>query len=106
MRPTSNFGFLSDHDPKLVQLGAFAERYLAPTTRSKPLAEVNSGLAPTKSPPKRSASAMLVKRSSALFRLGAAARLVPAATDPLAKPQNFSFVDLRKWTGWRCIGKS
>jgi hypothetical protein len=27
MRPTSNFGFLSGHDPKLVQLGAFAERY-------------------------------------------------------------------------------
>jgi type I restriction enzyme R subunit len=27
MRPASNFGFLSDHDPKLVQLGAFAERY-------------------------------------------------------------------------------
>lgn len=27
MRPTSNFGFLSDHGPKLVQLGAFAERY-------------------------------------------------------------------------------
>ena len=27
MSLTSNFGFLSDHDPKLVQLGAFAERY-------------------------------------------------------------------------------
>ena len=24
---SSNFGFLSDHNPKLVQLGAFAERY-------------------------------------------------------------------------------
>jgi len=27
MSSASNFGFLSDHDPKLVQLGAFAERY-------------------------------------------------------------------------------
>jgi type I restriction enzyme, R subunit len=27
MRSTSNFEFLADHDPKLVQLGAFAERY-------------------------------------------------------------------------------
>jgi type I restriction enzyme, R subunit len=27
MASASNFGFLFDHDPKLVQLGAFAERY-------------------------------------------------------------------------------
>jgi type I restriction enzyme R subunit len=27
MASTSNFGFLADHDPKLVQHGAFAERY-------------------------------------------------------------------------------
>jgi type I restriction enzyme R subunit len=27
MLATSNFGFLSQHDPQLVQLGAFAERY-------------------------------------------------------------------------------
>jgi hypothetical protein len=27
MTSASNFGFLSGHDPKLVQLGAFAERY-------------------------------------------------------------------------------
>src|SRR5437870_4808479 len=27
MLPTSNFGFLGEHDPQLVQLGALAERY-------------------------------------------------------------------------------
>jgi type I restriction enzyme, R subunit len=27
LQPTSNFSFLSAHDPRLMQLGAFAERY-------------------------------------------------------------------------------